>query len=90
MKSNTGKQRFLRDAIEYIKNNGPSTAGVLHEELRYTKKGKLLRDSPSRRQAQQLLARSNLFTSRDVMVTRVDVSLNTPYMVKEYSLVGDE
>lgn len=90
MKANTGKQRFLRDAIEYIKSNGPSTAGVLHEQLRYTKTGKLLRDSPSRRQAQQLLARCSLFSSRDVLVTRVDVALNSPYMVKEYFLRGDE
>jgi len=90
MKCNTGKKRFLRDAIEYIKTNGPATAGVLHEQVRYTKTGKLLRDSPSRRQAQQLLARCSALNSRDVMVSRVDVGLNTPYVVKEYYLVGDE
>ena len=90
MKSNTGKKRFLRDAIEYIKTNGPATAGVLHEQVRYTKTGKLLRDSPSRRQAQQLLARCNALGSRDVLVTRVDVGLKSPYVVKEYFLKGDE
>jgi len=89
MKCNTGKKRFLRDAIQYIKDNGPTTAGELHEHLRYTKTGKLLRDSPSRRQAQQILARSHLLDSKLVSVVRSDYA-NCTYDVNEYYLVGEE
>lgn len=89
MKCNTGKKRFLRDAIQYIKDNGPTTAGELHEHLRYTKTGKLLRDSPSRRQAQQILARCKNLESRMVSVIRTDYQ-NCTYDVNEYFLVGEQ
>ncbi len=89
MKCNTGKKRFLRDAIQYIKDNGPTTAGELHEHLRYTKTGKLLRDSPSRRQAQQILARSKMLDSKLVSVVRSDFA-NCTYDVNQYYLVGEQ
>ena len=88
MKANTGKQRFLRDAIQYIKDNGPTTAGELHEHLRFTNTGKLLRDSPSRRQAQQILARCSQLDSKTVSVVRTDY--HCTYCVNEYYLVGGE
>lgn len=93
MKINTGKKRFLQDAVEYIKANGPSTAEQLHDGCRYTVTGKLLRDSPSRPQVQQILARSKLFKSDYTEVAypySKDNPRYTTYPVKQYSLVGEE
>ena len=88
--SRTGKKRFLRDAQDYIRLNGPSTASQLHECCRFTKSGKLMRDSPSRKQAQQLLARSSLFDSSTTQVGYTDPARFTTYEVKLYSLRGEE
>jgi len=89
-KVNTGKKRFLRDAHNYILTNGPSTAEELHEALRFTKTGKLLRDSPTRQQVQQILRRSELFVHHTTEVGYSDPSRYTTYPVNCYSIRGDE
>ena len=90
MKANTGKPRFLRDAVDYIKTNGPATSEELHDALRFTVTGKLLRDSPSRHQVAQILAQSKLFNSTMTEVGYQDPHRYTTYSVKQYSLAGVE
>lgn len=90
MKNNTGKKRFLRDAHRYIQANGPATAAQLHETLRFTDTGKLLRDSPTRTQVQQILCRCKTLKSAMTEVGYADRDRHTTYEVKVYSLVGEE